>query len=273
MSVLKSKRKTSRLEFLHTAYKIRKNITELLLRDFGVKAKVRNSELYTRINRMSPEDTEQFLEIVDKYGIRNIVDEYPEWLISDMRVRVMSEVRFLIRNIIQANTLYPTTMDEWTERRKYQSQAIGCCEQILQELQYILTVIDINVNKYLPYVDLIEKEIALLRAWRKSDNRLLKKIYANDLHREIEREKIEKKVREEYDYNNQQKQKRKKKHTKDKTETENTATANNQHKSYADRFIREYTELDDDEVCDAKTIINTSVNNSPKIISEQVTTT
>ena len=37
MSVLKNNRGTSELEFYHTAIKLRKEITQNLLRDFGVK--------------------------------------------------------------------------------------------------------------------------------------------------------------------------------------------------------------------------------------------
>ena len=41
MSVLKNKRGLSKLEFYHTARKLREDITNLLLRDFGVRDKVR----------------------------------------------------------------------------------------------------------------------------------------------------------------------------------------------------------------------------------------
>ena len=39
MSVLKNKRGLSKLEFYHTARNLRKEITAMLLRDFGVKVK------------------------------------------------------------------------------------------------------------------------------------------------------------------------------------------------------------------------------------------
>ena len=41
MSVLKNKRKQSKLEFFHNAYILRNEITLLLLRDFGIKDKIR----------------------------------------------------------------------------------------------------------------------------------------------------------------------------------------------------------------------------------------
>lgn len=183
MSVLKSKRKTSRLEFLHNAYVIQRSFALLLLRNFGTKPKIRATRFFAAINKMSEEDKNKFLDLTDKYGITSIVDEYPEWLISDMRNRVLQEARFLIRNIIQANSIYPAYVSEYMDRRRYQTMAIGNCEQLLQEMQFVISILDVDVNKYLPYVDMIEKEIALLRAWRKSDNRLLERAKQNEAKR------------------------------------------------------------------------------------------
>lgn len=42
MSVLKNKRSVSSLEFYHNAITLRREITMLLLRDFGIKDKVRS---------------------------------------------------------------------------------------------------------------------------------------------------------------------------------------------------------------------------------------
>lgn len=183
MSVLKSKRKTSRLEFLHNAYVIQRSLALLLLRDFGTKPKIRATRFFAAINKMSEEDKDIFLDLTDKYGVTSIVDEYPEWLISDMRNRVLQEARFLVRNIIQANSIYPAYVSEYMDRRRYQTMAIGNCEQMLQEMQFVISILNVDVNKYLPYVDMIEREIALLRAWRKSDNRLLERAKQNEAKR------------------------------------------------------------------------------------------
>lgn len=183
MSVLKSKRKTSRLEFLRNAYVIQRSLALLLLRDFGTKPKIRATRFFAAINKMSEEDKDIFLDLTDKYGVTSIVDEYPEWLISDMRNRVLQEARFLVRNIIQANSIYPAYVSEYMDRRRYQTMAIGNCEQLLQEMQFVISILNVDVNKYLPYVDMIEREIALLRAWRKSDNRLLERAKQNEAKR------------------------------------------------------------------------------------------
>ena len=75
----------------------------------------------------------------------------------------------LFNNITMANTIYPINEHELQMRRDYQTKAIGNCEQILQMLQYMLETLPINADKLSPIVEMIEKETALLKAWRKSN--------------------------------------------------------------------------------------------------------
>jgi hypothetical protein len=157
MSVLKNKRGLSRLEFYHNARKLREDITNMLLRDFGVRDKVRKMK--------TPENVEV-----------TIIEEYPDWLIVYLRQSMISILRNLMLNITAGNTIFPTTMDELTARRRYQSGAIVNCEQLLQEMIYCSDVLPIKMEKITPYVNSIEFEIKLLKGWRKSSNELAKKI-------------------------------------------------------------------------------------------------
>ena len=177
MSVLKNKRALSELEFFHNATELRREITLLLLRDFGVKDKVRTVKSLYGISNMEPEDTKKIQEMVEKYGMcGSIVEEYPMWLIDKMRNNVLNICHSMIMNITQANTIYPMSEEEFHDRRNFQNHAIGTCEQLLQEMQYIISIIPVDAQKYMRYVDMIEKEIALLKGWRKSDNKILKRI-------------------------------------------------------------------------------------------------
>ena len=181
MSVLKNKRALSELEFFHNATELRREITLLLLRDFGVKDKVRTVKSLYGISNMEPEDTKKIQEMVEKYGMcGSIVEEYPMWLIDKMRNNVLNICHSMIMNITQANTIYPMSEEEFHDRRNFQNHAIGNCEQLLQEMQYIISIIPVDAQKYMRYVDMIEKEIALLKGWRKSDNKILKKIRENE---------------------------------------------------------------------------------------------
>lgn len=177
MSVPKNKRNLSSLEFYHTAIRLRREVTLLLLRDFGIKDKVRNTRMLAQIHGIEPEDEAALKSILEKYGMENsIVEEFPEWLVDKMRSSIMDILRDLILNITAANSIYPVNEPEFYERRVRQDGAIGNCEQLLQEMQYIISIIPVDAQKYMRYVEMIEKEIALLKGWRKSDNKILSRI-------------------------------------------------------------------------------------------------
>ncbi|MDR0374619.1 MAG: hypothetical protein LBH85_02730 [Treponema sp.] len=157
MSVLKSKRGLSRLEFYHNARKLRKDITNLLLRDFGVRDKVR---------KVKTEDGKTV----------SVIEGYPDWLIEKFRDSIIQILRNLMMNITAGNSVYPVNEAELQLRRQYQTAAIVNCEQLLQEMHYCEDILPVHVSKFLPYVDAIELEIKLLKGWRKSANKLDKKL-------------------------------------------------------------------------------------------------
>jgi hypothetical protein len=157
MSVLKNKRGLSKLEFYHTARKLRKNITDLLLRDFGVRDKVRQVK-------------------ADDGTPLSVIESYPDWLIEKFRDSIMQILRSLMMNITAGNTIYPVNESELQVRRQYQTAAIINCEQLLQKMHYCEDILPIHVSKFLPYVEQIEFEIKLLKGWRKSNNKLNEKI-------------------------------------------------------------------------------------------------
>ena len=65
MSVLKNKRSVSSLEFYHNAIMLRREITMLLLRDFGIKDKVRSVKSLYGVPGMEPEDEQKFRKLMD----------------------------------------------------------------------------------------------------------------------------------------------------------------------------------------------------------------
>lgn len=125
MSVLKNKRSVSSLEFYHNAIMLRREITMLLLRDFGIKDKVRSVKSLYGVPGMEPEDEQKFREIVEKYEMKaTIIEEYPAWLIDKMRNNIMNILHNMIMNITQANTIYPVCESEFYDRRNFQNHAI-----------------------------------------------------------------------------------------------------------------------------------------------------
>lgn len=159
MSFPKSKRKPTTFEVEFNATKLRKNVTKYLLQDFAVnERRIRKGE-----QDLIPEEA----------VLNSDISETQSWFIKEERRTILLILRQLASNVTMANSIYITSMVEYNERRKCQDFAIGNCFQLLTEFQYIIDILpNVNVNKYMVITDDIAKEIALLRGWRKSDNKI-----------------------------------------------------------------------------------------------------
>ena len=84
----------------------------------------------------------------------------------------------LINYIISANSIYPTCIEEYNERRLLQDKAIGCCRALLTQFQIITYVLNgyVKVDKYKRYIDMVNQEIRLLKGWRAKGNKFLTQI-------------------------------------------------------------------------------------------------
>lgn len=174
MSVPKSERGQSGMEFYHNALKLRKEITALLLRDFGLKKKIRTTEILVKMYKIEPSDKQTLKSILTKYRMDDsVIDEYPEWLIKDFRDTIITILRNIRMNIRMGNSIYVTTKAEFDERRNCWNKAIGSCQQLLEEMQFVIETLPVDAEKYMRYVGMIEKEINLLKGVRKSDNKIL----------------------------------------------------------------------------------------------------
>lgn len=177
MSVPKGERTPSKMEFFNQAYKLNYMISNLLIKDFGIKSVTKDLRAFTYYAKMEVNDREIFTSLCNKYGI-NVEAEYPMWLMEYYRNWILKILQNMINNITQANTIYPTSVTEFEFRRRYQWQAIGNCYQLLQAMQIAIKALPVDVNKYMPYVEEIKKELKSLKQWKKSDNRLLTAIRA-----------------------------------------------------------------------------------------------
>jgi hypothetical protein len=148
MSVLKSKRGLSKLEFYHNARKLRKELTDFMRRDFGVHSR-KNAQ---KIDPSLPED-------------------YYAEDIGEFAKNIKLLLRNLIWNITGGNSVYPVTIADLEQRRHYQNAAIINCEQLHQELLFCEDTIPVKVSQFVPYVEKIEFEVKLLKGWRKSNNK------------------------------------------------------------------------------------------------------
>ena len=143
MSVPKSKRKKSSVDFEMIYFRLVDGIDELMAHDFFAEG-----DLAER-NRM-------FLQIRCE-SLQRFTDD-------------------LLCYIKIANSIFPQCEAELDERRLAQDKAIGVCFAVLTTLQRILQRLRVHGSKYTTDIENIEQMINSLRAWRKSDNRLRDKI-------------------------------------------------------------------------------------------------
>ena len=139
MSVVKSKRNQSKVEFEQIYFQLADGIDTLVEHQFFAEG------LLADKNRMFLTTRSETLE------------------------RLTDEILYHIKI---ANSIYPTCMAEWEERRLSIGKAVGACYAILTNLQRIMVRLRIHDNKYTLDVKNIIRMINSLKAWRKSDNRL-----------------------------------------------------------------------------------------------------
>ena len=173
MSVPKSKRKESQFEVFHHLTEIREKITDLLLRDFGYSFEKFYKKLERRYGGKSFEELDE-TQKSDFLRKKKRAEAFDEWYISQERVAIIECLHSLNEHIYTANSIYPTCREELTERRLHQDIAIGQCYRLIQELQYSIETLPVDVNVYLRFAEDIEKEISLIKGWRKSDNKFKK---------------------------------------------------------------------------------------------------
>jgi len=143
MSVVKSKRNKSGVEFEMILFQLVDGIDNLVEHDFYA---------------------EGMLAVKNK-------------MFLDMRSRALEDLTDkLVFCIKIANSIYPQCITEWEERRVAQGKAIGTCYAILTNMQRIMMRLRIPDNKYTLDIQNVMRMINSLKAWRKSDNKLKLKL-------------------------------------------------------------------------------------------------
>ena len=177
MAVLKNLRSLSSMEFYKNAISIRKLLTEWLLKDFGIK---RNTRFVNQVIKNIDEKDQNIINnIFEKYGKTSnnqFQSEYPEWFVNFERNIIIEILQEMISNITSANSIYATRDFEFDLRREYQDKAIIDCYKLYQELQYIISIFNTDLNRFVPFLEMIEKEVDLLKDWRQSDNKSRKRL-------------------------------------------------------------------------------------------------
>lgn len=177
MSVVESKRRQSQFQVFHHWYEVRNETTDLMLFDFGLHPERQERRLLRRLGVTDPGKLEGE-ELVRWQKHKRRTAGLIDWYLLQQRNAVSDCLRNVNEEIFVANSIYPTCPEELTERRLHQDRAIGQCYRLKQELQYTVETIEVDLNRYTRLAKMIDREVDLLKAWRKSDNKFKKSLQA-----------------------------------------------------------------------------------------------
>ena len=139
MSVVKSKRSQSKIEFEMIYFQVVEGVDNLVEHDFYAEGDLaQKNRVFLNARCMSLE-------------------------------RLTDSLLYYIKI---ANSIYPICMAEWEERRVSIGKAIGSCYAILTNYQRIMMRLRVPDDKYTSDVRNLIRMINSLKAWRKSDNKL-----------------------------------------------------------------------------------------------------
>lgn len=179
MGVPAGRRKQSRFEARHSYYRLRDEVTALMLQDFGFSREKYQKQIEKY--RKSHENAQNVDEIVQKMIKK--CDSFHKWFIDKECDAVLGILREIETQFTQGNSIYPSDtpagLSEYCERRRHINEAIGLCYALKQELNYIIRTLPVDINKYTRFDEMINKQIALYKGVRQSDNRLIKEIRGN----------------------------------------------------------------------------------------------
>lgn len=143
MSVVKSKRTQSKIEFEMIYFLVADGVDNLVEHDFYADGEL------ARKNRV-------FLNIRGQ-SLERQTDN-------------------LLYYIKMANSIYPQCMTEYEERRVLMGKAIGTCYSILTNYQRVMQRLRIPDGKYSVEIKNLMRMINSLKSWRKSDNKIKDKL-------------------------------------------------------------------------------------------------
>ena len=179
--VHKADRGESRFEVMDHAVVLKNKLRELsILRNFGYKA--RESKPPRNFDQWSEKSRERWKQ-QEEARLKKL-----EWLdkhfLMDARKAVDDDIRRMMHGISAANSIKrPSSMAEADERRIHQDRAIAACEDMRIDLQDIMDTLPIDKNWMTHIEPEIASQIALLKAWRKSDNEMRRAIREADAKR------------------------------------------------------------------------------------------
>ena len=173
-NVPKGRQDKSRFEARHQLFKLRDEVTKLVLYDFGFSAK-KYQEQIEKWQEWHKND-ENCEEIVAR--MRQRCESFEKWFIDEEGRAVLDLMRRIEEEFTVGNSIYPSEtpakLIEFFVRRLHINKAIGLLYALKHEIHYVIRTLPVDINRYEPFAEAIDRQIALFKGVRKADNRLLR---------------------------------------------------------------------------------------------------
>ena len=171
MSVPSWNRTASKLDAFYEAVKLRHIVTQIIMRNFGLKREKYNSLIGRQAREKYPE-LKRLFERIDNYQNevekQKLLTEYPEWIIEKVRENLFRYSSDLVSNISAANEIQCRTKEEYVKRILMEDAAIGNIAQIRQEVLFVEEFFNIDLSRYMEYSEQLENTKNYLYKWKKS---------------------------------------------------------------------------------------------------------
>lgn len=171
MSVPSWNRTASKLDAFYEAVKLRHIVTQIIMRNFGLKREKYNSLIGRQARERYPE-LQKLFERIDNYQNevekQKLLTEYPEWFITRVRENLFRYSSDLVSNISAANEILCRTKEEYIKRILLEDEAIADIARIRQEVLFIEEFLNIDLNRYMEYSEQLENTRNYLYKWKKS---------------------------------------------------------------------------------------------------------
>ena len=191
MAVPTWKQTASKLDAFAEAVKLRHIITQMIMRNFGLKREKYDAIVGRQVREKYPE-LKSLIVKIDAYQNEvekaRLLTEYPEWIIEKVRGNLFRYSSDLVSNIAAANEILCRTQNEFVKRILLEDDAIGDIARIRQEVLFIEEFFNIDLSRYMEYSEQLELTKNYLYRWKKSTVR----DYDEFLHPEKKASRLEK---------------------------------------------------------------------------------
>ena len=171
MAVPTWKQTASKLDAFAEAVKLRHIITQMIMRNFGLKREKYDAIVGRQVREKYPE-LKSLIAKIDAYQNEvekaRLLTEYPEWIIEKVRDNLFRYSSDLVSNIAAANEILCRTQNEFVKRILLEDDAIGDIARIRQEVLFIEEFFNIDLSRYMEYSEQLELTKNYLYRWKKS---------------------------------------------------------------------------------------------------------